>query len=419
MAHDSCAGAAADPSAPSDYRRSPLSPSSPLVVIVVTGAAVRLTGSGLGCTDWPTCEDGRLVAARSSDAPAMVEFVNRLITGLVSVAVIVAVLGSLVRVPRRRDLTWLSSGLVAGVLAQIVLGGLVVLFDLTPVLVLGHFLLSMVLVAERRRAPPPGRRARRAAPARRHALPSGGWPWRWWSLAGARDPDRAPWSPAPGPTAATSEAKRLPFAVHDVGPGPRHRDDRVPRRDARRAAGGSGRAGPGVGRPAAEALLVVARRCRPPSATRSTSPACPPLLVGLHVLGADARVDRACSSSCSRLSASRRTAARLRDHVVRHRCRRAPSRSSPASPTGRRSTSSPDRPWIVLVWNDPINLMSYVTFVFQKLFGYSREKADRADARRAREGPGGRVQRHRGRRPSSTCSASTSTACGPRCSRTD
>ena len=37
----------------------------------------------------------------------------------------------------------------------------------------------------------------------------------------------------------------------------------------------------------------------------------------------------------------------------------------------------PDRPWVVIVWNDPINLMSYVTFVFQKLFGYSKEKATR------------------------------------------
>ena len=66
-----------------------------LVMIVVTGAAVRLTGSGLGCTDWPNCEDGRLVAPL--ELHPMVEFVNRMITGLVSLAVMVAVLGSLVR----------------------------------------------------------------------------------------------------------------------------------------------------------------------------------------------------------------------------------------------------------------------------------------------------------------------------------
>lgn len=116
-----------------------------LVVIVITGAAVRLTGSGLGCSDWPTCEQDQLIA--DLEAHAMIEFVNRLITGVVSVAVIAAVLGSFFRRPRRRDLTWLSVGLVAGVIGQIVLGAFVVLTHLNPWLVLGHFLLSMVLVA--------------------------------------------------------------------------------------------------------------------------------------------------------------------------------------------------------------------------------------------------------------------------------
>src|SRR5688500_1455231 len=84
-----------------------------LTAIVVTGGAVRVTGSGLGCPDWPTCDEGRLVAPLSYHP--MIEFVNRTVTGLVSLAVIVAVLGALARVPRRRDLTWLSLGLVAGV----------------------------------------------------------------------------------------------------------------------------------------------------------------------------------------------------------------------------------------------------------------------------------------------------------------
>ena len=57
-----------------------------------------------------------------------------------------AVLGSLLRVPRRRDLTWLSLGLVAGVVAQIILGAIVVIVELDPVSVIGHFLVSMVLV---------------------------------------------------------------------------------------------------------------------------------------------------------------------------------------------------------------------------------------------------------------------------------
>lgn len=116
-----------------------------LVVIVITGAAVRLTESGLGCSDWPTCEENQLVA--DLEIHAMVEFVNRVITGFVSLAVIAAVLASWKRVPRRRDLLWLSWGLVAGVIGQIVLGAFVVLSHLNPKLVLGHFLLSMVLIA--------------------------------------------------------------------------------------------------------------------------------------------------------------------------------------------------------------------------------------------------------------------------------
>ena len=133
---------------PPAYRRVTLFALVALAFIVVTGAAVRLTGSGLGCTDWPTCEDGRLAPVDATDFHAMVEFVNRTITGLVSVAVILAVLGSLARVPRRRDLTAWSLGLVAGVVGQIVLGGLTVLFDLAPPLVMAHFLLSLVLLTD-------------------------------------------------------------------------------------------------------------------------------------------------------------------------------------------------------------------------------------------------------------------------------
>ncbi len=129
---------------PAAYRRITGLALAALALIIVTGGAVRLTGSGLGCTDWPACRDDRLVAP--FEYHALVEFVNRTFTGVVSVAVILAVLGSLVRTPPRQDLTWWSLGLVAGVIGQIVLGGLTVLFDLAPPLVIGHFLLSMVLV---------------------------------------------------------------------------------------------------------------------------------------------------------------------------------------------------------------------------------------------------------------------------------
>jgi cytochrome c oxidase assembly protein subunit 15 len=78
----------------------------------------------------------------------MVEFVNRIITGLVSIVVIEAVLVSLVRVSRRRDLGWVTAGLVAGVVAQIVLGGITVLTELNPIAVQGHLILSMAIVAD-------------------------------------------------------------------------------------------------------------------------------------------------------------------------------------------------------------------------------------------------------------------------------
>ena len=117
-----------------------------LVVIVVSGAAVRLTGSGMGCPTWPTCEDGSLIPRGATGGHGWVEFINRTFTGAVSVAVAVAVLGSKrLRTPRP-DLTALSWALVAGVFAQALLGGLVVILDVTPIAVAGHYLLSAVLV---------------------------------------------------------------------------------------------------------------------------------------------------------------------------------------------------------------------------------------------------------------------------------
>jgi cytochrome c oxidase assembly protein subunit 15 len=131
---------------PRSYQRITLIALFLLSFIVVTGGAVRLAGSGLGCPDWPTCAEGHVVAPL--EFHAWVEFGNRIVTGLVSVAVIIAVLGALVRQPRRRDLTWLSLGLVGGVIAQIVLGGLVVLTHLAPPLVMSHFSLSMLIVLD-------------------------------------------------------------------------------------------------------------------------------------------------------------------------------------------------------------------------------------------------------------------------------
>lgn len=116
-----------------------------LCTIVVTGAAVRLTGSGLGCSDWPQCNSERFIDV--STGHGAIEQVNRLFTGFVAAGVIAAVLAARSRSPYRRDLVVLSGGLVIGVLAQVVLGGVVVLTGLHPLANMGHFALSMVLVA--------------------------------------------------------------------------------------------------------------------------------------------------------------------------------------------------------------------------------------------------------------------------------
>jgi cytochrome c oxidase assembly protein subunit 15 len=116
------------------------------VLIVVTGAAVRLTGSGLGCSDWPECSVGHLTPALQFHG--LVEFGNRLITVVLTVAVGAAFVASLLRSPRRRDLVWLSGGLVAGVLAQAVLGGIVVYTKLNPYVVMVHFSASMLLLVD-------------------------------------------------------------------------------------------------------------------------------------------------------------------------------------------------------------------------------------------------------------------------------
>src|SRR3954470_15250833 len=130
---------------PRAYQRIVLIAVITLVVIVVTGAAVRLTGSGLGCSDWPTCENTRLVADMG-DTHARIEFLNRMFTGVVSLAVAAAVLGSFLRVPRRRDLTRWSLGLVLVVFGNAVLGGITVMTHLTPEIVAAHFLLSIYLI---------------------------------------------------------------------------------------------------------------------------------------------------------------------------------------------------------------------------------------------------------------------------------
>jgi cytochrome c oxidase assembly protein subunit 15 len=116
-----------------------------LALTIVSGAAVRLTGSGLGCPDWPNCTRTSVVAPVQFHA--WVEFGNRLINAAVTVASVGAAAAALRRRPRRRDLTWLSFGLVAGLVAEIGLGALVVYSKLAPTLVSLHFLLGLAFLA--------------------------------------------------------------------------------------------------------------------------------------------------------------------------------------------------------------------------------------------------------------------------------
>ena len=115
-----------------------------LALIVLTGAAVRLTGSGLGCSSWPRCSETSIIAPL--DANAWIEFGNRLVTGVVGVPAIAAVVMAWLRKPYRRDLLVLAALLPVGILLQAVLGGITVLTELRPEIVMGHFLLSMLIL---------------------------------------------------------------------------------------------------------------------------------------------------------------------------------------------------------------------------------------------------------------------------------
>jgi cytochrome c oxidase assembly protein subunit 15 len=116
--------------------------------LVVTGGAVRLTGSGLGCPTWPQCTPGSYVPVAGQiqgQVHAWIEFGNRLITFVL----VIAALTTLVAVLRsgRKDLRILAIGQFLGIFGQGVLGGITVLTHLNPISVASHFLLSIILIA--------------------------------------------------------------------------------------------------------------------------------------------------------------------------------------------------------------------------------------------------------------------------------
>jgi cytochrome c oxidase assembly protein subunit 15 len=116
--------------------------------LVLTGGAVRITGSGLGCPTWPECTPGSYTPVphqAEGQLHAWIEFGNRLLT-FALVAVALAVLIN-VLYRQRRDLRSLALGQVLGILGQGILGGITVLTDLHPLPVAGHLLLSIILIA--------------------------------------------------------------------------------------------------------------------------------------------------------------------------------------------------------------------------------------------------------------------------------
>jgi heme A synthase len=138
---------------PASMRRIALAGVISTAFIIVTGAAVRLSKSGLGCPDWPQCTRSSLVAAHTRGDPMFhtwIEFGNRMVTVLVTIVAVAVLIAAWRFRPagrRRPDLVWLAAAQPAGVLAQIVVGGIVVLTNLNPALVSLHFVVSIAVVA--------------------------------------------------------------------------------------------------------------------------------------------------------------------------------------------------------------------------------------------------------------------------------
>ncbi len=128
---------------PATYRSIALATLVSLVLITVAGAGVRLTGSGLGCSTWPSCEPDSFTPRSASDTHAMIEFANRLANAAVGLLAIAAVVGAHLRRPRRSDLFRLALGVFAWVLSNGLVGALVVWLHLSPVSVIGHFVLAL------------------------------------------------------------------------------------------------------------------------------------------------------------------------------------------------------------------------------------------------------------------------------------
>ncbi|OWV05424.1 cytochrome B [Micromonospora wenchangensis] len=117
------------------------------VAIVVTGGAVRLTASGLGCPTWPRCTDASYTTTAEMGVHGVIEFGNRLLTFAVGAIALATLLAVLAHRPRRPGLTGLAVAVFLGIPAQAVIGGITVLTNLNPWVVGLHFLASMAVIA--------------------------------------------------------------------------------------------------------------------------------------------------------------------------------------------------------------------------------------------------------------------------------
>jgi heme a synthase len=116
-----------------------------LYLIILSGAAVRLTGSGLGCDGWPGCEEGAFFPA--ADHHAFVEFGNRAVAIFPLTLTLVAWVAARRTTGLPRWTAWVAAATFLGTLAQAPLGRLTILLDLHPLMVMAHFLLALVVLA--------------------------------------------------------------------------------------------------------------------------------------------------------------------------------------------------------------------------------------------------------------------------------
>jgi len=183
-----------------------------LALIIVTGAAVRLTNSGLGCPRWPNCNANDFVSVGTHHEA--IEQVNRLLSGAIGIPIALAIIASYRRRPRRPDLIRMSWILFALFWGEAVLGGITVLVQLAWVSVMGHFLLAIALVGVSmtmyRRAGEPDAPSRPVVSENVRLFARAVYAWTIWVLVAGTLVTAA------GPHGGDIKAKRLGFPIDDV-----------------------------------------------------------------------------------------------------------------------------------------------------------------------------------------------------------